>query len=149
MNYYIKQYAYNAVFGGVYSFEFLLLTLPALITLIIDIALFVRAIKKANRVYTLEGALMSTFGFGLALYAIDWTIIYLIEPLENNLIMNSIAIIVGGLYMAIPYILVIIIPFSVMTILLYGSHAISTELKLCKCEKAVNAIMANRNYSNA
>ena len=144
----IREYAYNAVFGGVHCDEFYFFTLPALVTIIISCIIFIRAVLKGNAIYKFGDAIELVFGLGIACFAIIFIILYAMDPQEDGVIFNILAFLIMGAYVGIDYLILTTIPFMILSMLLFLSHDIYIGKRYNGNRSKVNRILADRNLSD-
>lgn len=144
----IREFAYNAAFGGIHCEEFYVFTIPAIVTMIITAIIFIKSIKHCNRIYKIGDAVSLVFSIGFLLFFIDLIISYSLDPQEEGIIMNIIAFVLLGFFMAISYLLLVIIPFTIMALLLFFSHAIAVDRKYKKNETAVDNVLMNNKMAD-
>lgn len=144
----IHEYAYNAVFGGIHCDEFYFFTIPALLTIIVGLIVCVHSVIKGNSVYTLGESIGVIFGIGFISFFIDIVILYVNDPQENGIILNILAFIILGSYVAFCYFVIVIVPFALLSILLFFSHDIYILKRYITNRNKITRLLYDKNLSN-
>lgn len=116
---------YNAAFGGINTEEFYLFTIPAIITVVITGLMFSRSVKQGDRIFSLSSAAEVVWKIGVGLFLLDSIILYIMDPVEDGIILNILSYLILAFAMLIVFLMFSFIPFCIMTFLLSVSHDIS------------------------